>query len=268
MTLKLAPIAFCTSAIVTLTCFGGSASSQTADEIPIDPGFPPVPSQPFSLPISYKFNTSFDGIEWTEEEKLAVRQDINYLGSFFEQQPAFVEEYPDITLRWAGDDFFSNWGKVPVDGFQLDLNLTGALGFAAKPIFTPPAEWKDKYPLGEIYFNKNKKWHFDQNNLPANDEYDFSTVVLHELIHMLSVNTHSDDKTEVMYKGLKPGETRRVIQQSDKDLLKKAGYDLRIAPEPSSTLSLLALGTLGAASTLKRKLKSTKSTGKETTKVG
>ena len=39
-------------------------------------------------------------------------------------------------------------------------------------------------------------------------------------------------------------------------------------PEPTSTLSLLALGTLGAASTLKRKLKSSKSTGKETTKVG
>ncbi|MFM7909429.1 MAG: PEP-CTERM sorting domain-containing protein [Microcystis sp.] len=39
-------------------------------------------------------------------------------------------------------------------------------------------------------------------------------------------------------------------------------------PEPSSTLSLLALTTLGVASTLKRKLKSSKSTGKETTKVG
>lgn len=38
--------------------------------------------------------------------------------------------------------------------------------------------------------------------------------------------------------------------------------------EPTSTISLLALGTLGAASTLKRKLKSSKSTGKETTKVG
>ncbi|BCU13013.1 hypothetical protein [Microcystis aeruginosa] len=37
--------------------------------------------------------------------------------------------------------------------------------------------------------------------------------------------------------------------------------------EPSSTLSLLALGTLGAASTLKRKLKPSKSTEKETTKV-
>jgi hypothetical protein len=39
-------------------------------------------------------------------------------------------------------------------------------------------------------------------------------------------------------------------------------------PEPTSTLSLLAFGTLGAASTLKRKLKPSKSTTKETTKVG
>jgi hypothetical protein len=39
-------------------------------------------------------------------------------------------------------------------------------------------------------------------------------------------------------------------------------------PEPTSTFSFLALGTLGAASTLKRKLKSFKSSEKETTKVG
>ena len=39
-------------------------------------------------------------------------------------------------------------------------------------------------------------------------------------------------------------------------------------PEPTSPLSLLALGTLGAASTLKRKLKPSQSTEKETTKVG
>ncbi len=42
----------------------------------------------------------------------------------------------------------------------------------------------------------------------------------------------------------------------------------KTVPEPTSTLSLLALGTLGAASTLKRKLKPSKSTEKETTKVG
>ncbi|MCZ8066286.1 MAG: PEP-CTERM sorting domain-containing protein [Microcystis sp.] len=39
-------------------------------------------------------------------------------------------------------------------------------------------------------------------------------------------------------------------------------------PEPTSILSLLALGTLGAASTVKRKLKPSQSTEKETTKVG
>ncbi|MFN6209927.1 MAG: PEP-CTERM sorting domain-containing protein, partial [Microcystis sp.] len=39
-------------------------------------------------------------------------------------------------------------------------------------------------------------------------------------------------------------------------------------PEPSAILSLLALGTIGAASTLKRKLKPCQSTEKETTKVG
>ncbi|WP_287076142.1 MULTISPECIES: PEP-CTERM sorting domain-containing protein [unclassified Microcystis] len=39
-------------------------------------------------------------------------------------------------------------------------------------------------------------------------------------------------------------------------------------PEPSTVISLLTLGTLGAASTLKRKLKPSQSTEKETTKVG
>ena len=37
--------------------------------------------------------------------------------------------------------------------------------------------------------------------------------------------------------------------------------------EPTSILSLIALGTLGAASTLKRKLKSSKSADKELEKV-
>jgi hypothetical protein len=39
-------------------------------------------------------------------------------------------------------------------------------------------------------------------------------------------------------------------------------------PEPNSLLGLFAIGTLGAASTLKRKLKPSKSAKKETTKVG
>ena len=39
-------------------------------------------------------------------------------------------------------------------------------------------------------------------------------------------------------------------------------------PEPASLFGLGVLGTLGAASTLKRKLKPSKSAEKETTKVG
>ena len=42
---------------------------------------------------------------------------------------------------------------------------------------------------------------------------------------------------------------------------------ITVVPEPTSTLGILALGTLGAASTLKRQLKSSKSSEKETTKV-
>ncbi len=41
-----------------------------------------------------------------------------------------------------------------------------------------------------------------------------------------------------------------------------------VVPEPNSLLGLFALGTLGAASTLKRKLKASQFTEKETTKVG
>ena len=49
----------------------------------------------------------------------------------------------------------------------------------------------------------------------------------------------------------------------DPDLCKS-----QTVPEPNSTLGFFALGTLGAASTLKRKLKPSQSTEKETTKVG
>ncbi len=41
-----------------------------------------------------------------------------------------------------------------------------------------------------------------------------------------------------------------------------------VVPEPNSLLGLFALGTLGAGATLKRQLKSSQYTGKETTKVG
>lgn len=47
----------------------------------------------------------------------------------------------------------------------------------------------------------------------------------------------------------------------------QADVFMQKVPEPTSTLSLIALGTLGSASTLKRKLKSSKSLEKELEKV-
>ncbi len=63
---------------------------------------------------------------------------------------------------------------------------------------------------------------------------------------------------------------------SEQSIFYKANGEIKVAsaeikkkvPEPTSTLSLLALGTIGAASTLKRKLKPSQSIEKETTKVG
>jgi hypothetical protein len=46
------------------------------------------------------------------------------------------------------------------------------------------------------------------------------------------------------------------------------GFASTAIPEPSSIIGLAVLSTLGAASTLKRKLKPSKSNEKETTKVG
>ena len=51
-------------------------------------------------------------------------------------------------------------------------------------------------------------------------------------------------------------------------LVKAGPLTMKAVPEPNSLLGLVALGALGAASTLKRKLKPSQSTTKETTKVG
>ncbi len=44
--------------------------------------------------------------------------------------------------------------------------------------------------------------------------------------------------------------------------------ELCVVPEPTSTLSLLSLGILGAGATLKRKVKRSHSTEKEPTNIG
>lgn len=59
-----------------------------------------------------------------------------------------------------------------------------------------------------------------------------------------------------------------LISSTDSNIIKVQCVTKIIVPEPSSTFSVLALGTLGAASTFKRKLKTSQSTENETIKVG
>lgn len=262
----------------------GFVSDDALAQISIDPGFPEsAPSQPLSLPIPYSFRTSWDGITWTEEQKTSTRDAISYLETFFIDQPAFFEEASpdDFTLRWAGSDFFMDHGTGTFLGFPLDLDLSNSLAFAAKPGIENPPWDTMQYPLNEIYFNTKYQWHYNPFTPPEegdpNDdtdgEFDFWSVLLHEVIHMLSVNTHASDSDEVMFPDISDGEQRYQLKQSDIDLLKDAGYDVSLKaspriPEPTSTLGLLSLGILGVGATLKRKLKRTNSIEKEPTKVG
>jgi hypothetical protein len=266
-------------------------SGEAFAQISIDPGFPPsAPSQPLLLPIPYSFRTSWDGIIWTDEQKVSARGAISYLGTFFIDEPAFFEQASpdDFTIRWARGDFFRDWGTGTFLGYPIDLNLgekpdgSKTLAFAAKPGIENPPWPVEKYPLNEIYLNADIRWHYNpftppeegDPNIHNDGEFDFWSVLLHEVIHMLSVNTHASDPKEVMFAEYSDGEQKYELKQSDIDLLRRAGYKVslearsRRVPEPTSTLSLFSLGILGAGATLKRKVKRSHSTEKEPTNVG
>jgi hypothetical protein len=70
-----------------------------------------------------------------------------------------------------------------------------------------------------------------------------------------------------LFEGIKSGKAYLNIHTSTFPGGEIRGF-LQPVPEPSSTLGFLTLGTLGAFSTLKRKLKSSKSSEKELEKVG
>ncbi len=84
----------------------------------------------------------------------------------------------------------------------------------------------------------------------------------------LSLDLNSDEISFVFPDNILP--STGFISNGTTDTAASASLGLTATervPEPTSTLSLLALGTLGAASTLKRKLKPSKTSEKETTKV-
>jgi hypothetical protein len=58
--------------------------------------------------------------------------------------------------------------------------------------------------------------------------YDVESLTLHEAAHALGVRPHSDDRGDVMYAGIAPGEQKRAYTAGDDELLRGAGL---VVPE-------------------------------------
>lgn len=219
------------------------ATNSHAQDIPIDPDFSAGGTTgPLTLPVSYQFSTSWDGIQWTAEQMTSTREGLAYLNGFFVDQPAiteFTKGLQNVTIRWAGADFFKDQGTWKLNGKDIPMNLNGKLAVATKRGLVAPEGWDhDKYPLNEIYFNTQYTWSFTYLTNPLPGEYDFWSILQHEMIHMLCVNRHADARNSVMYKSFRSGERRWELTEEDKQLLRNAGY--HIVPAPGS-MALLVL---------------------------
>jgi hypothetical protein len=60
--------------------------------------------------------------------------------------------------------------------------------------------------------------------------YDVESVALHETAHAAGVRLHSDDRGDVLYGGIAPGEVKRAYTAGDYALLRAAG--LVVPPSP------------------------------------
>jgi hypothetical protein len=109
----------------------------------------------------------------------------------------------------------------------------------------------------------------EQQNLSSNIFLDFGSVEKALEEGFISSNQVLFKKRETEFLHSSFSFTVDVTSLADNDIVvtSLAHAISAVVPEPTSTLGILALGTLGAASTLKRQLKSSKSSEKETTKV-
>lgn len=155
------------------------------------------------------------------------------------------EESADFTMRWAGADFFKNWrdgGAYSHPGWDL----SNALAVAYKHDNGP---WDpNKYPNNEIYFNTGVPWSYSIFDVEAG-KYDFWTILLHEIIHMLACDAHATHPDEVMYESIGLGQ-RKFLKLSDLDILIGSGYSVTPGtirsgpvPEPPGML-ILASGLI------------------------
>ena len=147
---------------------------------------------------------------------------------------------------WADASGFSNLGVV-VDG-NVDVGATSAVGgqlgdirIAAWEITSSTTLARGFQPgteavfatggtlAGDIHFDVNRTWLNTLDDVGANGDYDFHSIVLHEIGHALGLG-HSSDSNSVMasaYQG-----SRRTLQGDD-----IAGIQaLYGVPEPSGAL--------------------------------
>lgn len=151
-----------------------------------------------------------------------------------------AEGNTDFTMRWAGADFFTDWSQKPGygnPGWNLGPKPNGSFILAVAYKHNNGPWDRNKYPNNEIYFNSGAAWSFNPFSVDPNS-WDFWMVLQHEVIHMLACDEHAEHPDEVMYATVSMG-IRRYLQESDKEILRKAGY----IPEPG-TSGLFMIGVL------------------------
>jgi hypothetical protein len=157
--------------------------------------------------------------------------------------PIYTVGYGTPIVNGSGDDLGIVSARYSTgDTFQLSVSTDGIN-------FTSPINFS---PTAAIATGVNKSYYYGGGG-PFNSELFVTPVDLSSFGISIGISVSAI----------------RITGSPEADLIRVAGFGQpRPVPEPTSTLSLLALGTLGAASTIKRKLKSSQSTEKETTEIG
>lgn len=137
---------------------------------------------------------------------------------------------------------------------------------------------KTYIPKGQAPATNTERASFVAGTLPELEPFElpnFSDVAGMDLLWEIDVNNFLSEEITfsigqiLNVTGGSISETSTIVFPGFTGEVEVTSFDkFTSVPEPNSVLSFLTLGTLGAASTLKRKLKPSKSTEKENIKVG